>query len=331
MGRAVTGKCPTIWPIFKLQKVHMADLFASLDLNLLRVFQILYQTKSTTKTAEILDISQPVVSRSLKKLRVSFNDRLFEWRNNTMLPTAVAHALFSDVDSSLAHARKALERMHAFDSSSSTATFTLGLTDYAIHAIFPPLFAHIHQKAANVSVIFRPVGFEEAFRAIESGEVEFAITSGLIEHSEVVSDFLFFETYVVIGDPEIIRHPRGTMPIDIYIKHPHALCSFSGMARGWVDDMLVRQNRVRQVRAVFNAFSPMIANLPGTGLLATVPRRFIQYADSHFGLTHWDLPFESVQHAFHLAAHKRRRLTPAQRWFKETLLGSLLDPQADGE
>src|SRR4051794_41861026 len=56
-----------------IETVYVADF----DLNLVRVFVLLYETRSVTATAEAVRVSQPTVSYSLGKLRRRFDDELF--------------------------------------------------------------------------------------------------------------------------------------------------------------------------------------------------------------------------------------------------------------
>ncbi len=53
------------------------DLFATLDLNLLRTFLILSQELNMRKASERLFVSQPAISQALQKLRNHFDDELF--------------------------------------------------------------------------------------------------------------------------------------------------------------------------------------------------------------------------------------------------------------
>ena len=48
------------------------------DLNLTRVFVLLYETGSVTITADTLHVTQPTISYSLRKLRRHFDDVLFQ-------------------------------------------------------------------------------------------------------------------------------------------------------------------------------------------------------------------------------------------------------------
>jgi hypothetical protein len=50
---------------------------AETDLNLVRTFLRLYETRSVTRTAEQMSLTQPSVSHALRRLRKQFNDNLF--------------------------------------------------------------------------------------------------------------------------------------------------------------------------------------------------------------------------------------------------------------
>ncbi|NWD71744.1 LysR family transcriptional regulator [Pseudomonas gingeri] len=62
--------------------------FLDLDLNLLLVFLIIFRERSLTRTAQLLDVTQPAVSGSLLRLRQHFDDPLFIRLRGRMEPTA---------------------------------------------------------------------------------------------------------------------------------------------------------------------------------------------------------------------------------------------------
>ena len=72
-----------------------------IDLNLFVVFDAIYCEGNITKAASTLNLSQPAVSHSLRKLRRQFDDPLFVRHGNEMRPTAVARNVIADVRESL--------------------------------------------------------------------------------------------------------------------------------------------------------------------------------------------------------------------------------------
>lgn len=74
---------------------------ASFNLNLLTTFCLIYSTRSITEVAEILDVTPPSISHSLRKLRLHFEDPLFIRHGNTISPTVFADDLYTQLKHTL--------------------------------------------------------------------------------------------------------------------------------------------------------------------------------------------------------------------------------------
>ena len=57
-----------------MQKVDTDDFKRLTDLNLMRMLEALVQTRSVTRSGELLGLSQPAASRTMAKLRKVLND-----------------------------------------------------------------------------------------------------------------------------------------------------------------------------------------------------------------------------------------------------------------
>ena len=71
---------------------NMNDL-RQIDLNLYRVFAVVYRERSLTRAAEILCLSQSAVSHAIGRLRQSLGDRLFVREGQGVMSTSVAARL----------------------------------------------------------------------------------------------------------------------------------------------------------------------------------------------------------------------------------------------
>ena len=87
--------------------------FNKLDLNLLVVFDAIFNEGSTTKAAERINLSQSAVSNALNRLRYSLKDDLFFRSEDKMKPTPKALELVGPI-------KKALDLI---ESSISSETF----------------------------------------------------------------------------------------------------------------------------------------------------------------------------------------------------------------
>ena len=78
--------------IHTMNKGQRRDL-ASIDLNLLVVFDAIVKDRNVTLAASRVGLSQPAMSSALARLRKTFNDPLFVRTRGGMLPTPYAQLL----------------------------------------------------------------------------------------------------------------------------------------------------------------------------------------------------------------------------------------------
>ena len=83
--------------------------FRTLDLNLLRVYDVVMAEGSITRAAQRLSMPQPAVSNALKRLRDSLGEDLLTRAPRGVQPTAFGEALWPQVRSSLGQLGEALE------------------------------------------------------------------------------------------------------------------------------------------------------------------------------------------------------------------------------
>ena len=100
-----------------------------LDLNLLRVFDVVYRHGSVSRAADELGLSQPAASQAVTRLRLLLGDALFERVHGGVRPTPRADRLAGAVRAALATLEVALAEAHAFDPQAAQQRFRLHLSD----------------------------------------------------------------------------------------------------------------------------------------------------------------------------------------------------------
>jgi DNA-binding transcriptional LysR family regulator len=98
---------------------------ATVDLNLLVVFDTIMTERSVSRAAERLHLTQSAVSHALTRLRALMEDELFIRVAAGMLPTALAESISGRVRAALREIQGVLTRENSFDPSTSTHRFTL--------------------------------------------------------------------------------------------------------------------------------------------------------------------------------------------------------------
>ncbi|WP_165464852.1 DNA-binding transcriptional repressor CitR [Enterobacter cloacae] len=93
----------------------MANLYdlKKFDLNLLVIFECIYQHLSISKAAETLYITPSAVSQSLQRLRGQLNDPLFIRSGKGITPTTVSVNLHHHLEQNLNHLEQTINMMHS--------------------------------------------------------------------------------------------------------------------------------------------------------------------------------------------------------------------------
>ena len=105
------------------------DILDQLDLNLLRVLDVLLEERSVTRAAARLGRSQPATSHALQRLRDALDDPLLIWQGREMVPTPRAEALGPELRRLLDGLRRSLTESAAFDPATARRRFVLGAPD----------------------------------------------------------------------------------------------------------------------------------------------------------------------------------------------------------
>jgi DNA-binding transcriptional LysR family regulator len=129
----------------------------SVDLNLLTVFEAVYEEQSQVKAAERLGMTQPAISHALGRLRHLVGDRLFQGRAKGLTPTGQADDFYRRVHQALELIRAELAERSIFDPATSQRTFVVAL-DYGGGALLGvKLFQRISALAPHIRLVLRSI------------------------------------------------------------------------------------------------------------------------------------------------------------------------------
>jgi DNA-binding transcriptional LysR family regulator len=120
-------------------------------LDLLPILYELLRTRSVTRTARALGITQPAVSQALRRLRASFGDELLVAVGRDLQPTDRAAALSRPLESVLAEIDALLRPVRPFDPASEDLHVVIMTADY-VSLLLAPILAEICASEAPRTV-----------------------------------------------------------------------------------------------------------------------------------------------------------------------------------
>ena len=240
-----------------------------MDLNLLRSFVAIYETRSLTAAAEGLYVTQPAVSQALGRLRRELDDPLFRRVGRTMEPSELASSLYPDFRDALARIDRTLDAVHGFDPTAFDLVFRIALSELGEIGYFPAIFDAVRTAAPQARLEVVPLDVERLPGWLARGSVDLAVTSSRVtgEFPHVV---LKSQGYAILMSQD---HPlaRGDVGLDDYLAATHVIVA-SDSGRPNLRSALSRLGaRLDEPVSVnhFASIPPLLAARPD--MIATVP------------------------------------------------------------
>src|ERR1700733_14493427 len=122
-----------------------------IDLNLLKIFEIVYDERNVTRAAARLFLSQSAVSHALARLRDVLGDPLFIRIPSGLRPTERAHQLAPRLRVALAEIRSVVATP-IFDPATTIQRFIISAGSYFSKLIVPSLIALARRSAPHITL-----------------------------------------------------------------------------------------------------------------------------------------------------------------------------------
>jgi DNA-binding transcriptional LysR family regulator len=295
-----------------------------IDLNLFTVFEAIYDEGSVTRASQKLNLTQPAISHALGRLRTMFGDPLFVRQGQAMVSTPRARSLIEPVRRALRGLEQALSGDDRFDPRSSAKQFNLALRDVLEANILPPLMVRMQQEAPQADIAAIQVERRELEGELAAGTLDAAIDvllplSGEIRHARIVRDPI-----VVVmrkGHPAL----RRKLNLDTYLKQDHILVSSRRKGPGLADFELSRLGLQRRIRLRCQHYYAACRVASQTDLVLTMPERYARIVNQQFGSRILPFPVEMPALDAFLYWHANVENDPANRWFREQVMGAVRD------
>ncbi len=311
--------------------------FRTLDLNLLRVFDVVMAERNLTRAAERLSITQPAVSNALKRLKESVGEDLLTRVSTGVKPTPRAEALWPDVRDALGQMRAALAPGE-FNPQTDAASFRIAMADATAALFMPPLVSQIEQSQALANLRVLPLTTRDPSEMLERGDADLAIGA-------------FPETIAALtvqGSDSPLRHAHlhdsgyvcvmreghplatGELTLDAYCAADHLLVNFAGRPYGLADQALAALDRKRRIVLTVNQYFTAGRVVANSNLLTVLPAYFVEATGCHQQVVTRPLPFELAGLQVAMVWHQRNDRSSAHQWLRARLLEAAAQHTANG-
>ena len=182
----------------KENSIVIVMLIESVNLNHIRIFESVYRSRSMTKAADELSITQSGVSQHIKHLEGLLGVRLFDRVRQRLIPTQQAATFYQSCKDGLSTIERAITDLKGVGpelkgvinvalTASASATFIFSQIASFVHA-YPLVKFKIKTGSLN-----------DIAQLIQNGIVDFAIMEGPIADKSLKATMIYEENFVVIG------------------------------------------------------------------------------------------------------------------------------------
>lgn len=294
----------------------LADADVDVDVDLMRVLHHLLQTRSVTRTAELLGVSQPTVSRSLARLRNRLADPLLVQSGGGMVPTHRAESLCEPLRQWIAQGQ-ALLSPQTFDPGKAVREFRVASTDFGVLRIIRPKLRRLAREAPHCGLSIEPLD-GNSIRKLSSPEIDLVIT-GFEPSGPLYARRLFTETVsCVVRD----GHPLAADPkvcLEALAEWPHIVVTIAEVDADWLGAALKTSGLRPRVALRAEGFTLAPHLIAGTDGVAALPTSAaVELARIH-QLTVLELPCNLGTFDYWLVWHERARKDAGVAWLVDLL------------
>lgn len=297
------------------------------DLNLLPIAVALYDELSVSRAARQLGMSQPAVSKALRRLRETFEDALFVRGTSGIVPTPRAHAIVRAARPHLQSLQDDLLKSEHFDPGSSTRPIVLGLSDIAEMAFLPSILNHLRVSAPKCPVMTVTVPDAQLADALEKGDVD--VAAGFFP---AMARRNFRQRRLSRhGFACLMRagHPlwKSRLTVSAFLAAEHVVIRREGRSQ----DILERFIDRRKLRRKVAMYTANVLSVPfivmDTDLIATLPFAVVTRFASLTTQVAAALPPFDLNYDLKLHWHRRFDNDPRSIWMREQLATVFKDHQ----
>jgi DNA-binding transcriptional LysR family regulator len=306
-----------------------------LDLNLLRVFDVMLEERSVTRAGARLGLSQSAVSHALNRLRYALNDELFVRGPSGMHPTARAAEMAPQVHAALVQLQAAVAPAD-FSPATSERRFALAAGSFACAVLAPPLVSAMAAQAPLAELAVEPYT-PDVFDRLDSHRLDFIIGGVLTTPPRFAHEVIITERLAWVVRAEHPLAKLNRVELEDLVSTPHVIIE---AGRQGLEEVFDRRGVV--TRASWEVAEPFEAALAAQGLtrrigasvpdsyaavtvvlrsdmVTLIPRRLALIFTQQGRMKLIEPPYESPTVDISLIYLKERLVEPAIAWMRDLI------------
>ena len=297
------------------------SLLTKIDLNLLPTLKVLLETRSVTRSAGLLNTSQPTVSRHLAKLRNAIKDPLLVRSAEGFILTEKAKQIEAKLNCLFPEIQGIFSGPSAEEDFPKH--FCIALPDYAMRYVFSDIACKHMTLNPSLSFDLELWDMHARERLIQ-GHYHFAIS--VLDHDlppNMIRRKIGTDVFLVVGRA---NHPalRTKTSAENLLQHEFVDVMTGSQWQNEAGKAFNSRRTERKVRIRVFSFDEAFAIAAKTDLLAIVPRHVAASSAAAKGLSWQNLPGDNIKLQYCMWWHLVHQDDPAHKWFRTHIFPDIL-------
>lgn len=312
------------------------------DLNLLKVFDALFQHGSVNAAANEIAVSPSAISHALGRLREAFDDDLFVKGPGGMTPTARATEIADRVAVLLLQVRSVLGS-EEFEPKTSGRHFRVLCNHYAGWLVLPYVTRHLRERAPGITLTVECEYSKNIADDLDTGVVDLVIGTFGQMPERLESELLYSDRWIWVlradhpalsselTTERLLELPQLVIAINEVGRSIDGFVTEAGLERLTVANKIflgdagVRSRYNANVKGamIINSAEVALAILARSDLVALLPERLANVMSGLYKLK--TIAFEDKSNVLEhrLIWHRKHGADPATAWLRAVFRGSV--------
>ncbi|MGF1681655.1 LysR family transcriptional regulator [Photobacterium minamisatsumaniensis] len=290
----------------------------STELNLIPIFVAIFEEQNLSRAAARMDISQPAVSKALKRLREIYDDPLFHRNTAGVEPTTFARDIYPAMSAALKNFSSTLSASREFDPKTSTRIFSIACVSVASYLLIPALIVLLRKEAPNVALEIHPLFTEDMEADLRLQRYDLIIDMAPRGRTLLKTEVIYSEPLKVVCSKD---HPRigDTITVDEFLAEDHVVVARWHSRRSLLnsEDIPWLDNRNIVVRAA--GAVEMLPIVGSSEMIGILPQSTLSEFADKYGIKSLELPSGQTVQDLCTIWHPSRSSESSHRWLRQLI------------
>lgn len=257
-----------------MPKKHLS----SIDLDLLPVLEALLRRRNVTRAGQDVGLSQPAMSRALRRLRELFDDELLTRQQGYFVLTPRAKQLEPEVEAALGKVRSLFSENN-FDPATVKKTVRIAALDANAILILPDLMYRLGIAAPGVNLHVEGFG-ANTIEKMQKGEIDFAFGVDVSELPPTAESMVIGHDRLVLVTRKNHALSSGVVFPEDFVKFPHVAISIFGDGKSAIDAQLAKTGLSRDIALITQQCTIALAVISKTDIVGSLSQNLVsRFAD----------------------------------------------------